>query len=42
MVTESGVKEGMRRVLVEELGVPFEAVLPRNECNPVRVRKGRV
>lgn len=40
MITESGFKEGMRRMLVEELGVPFEAVLHRNECNPVRVRKG--
>ena len=42
MLTESGFKERMCRMLAEELEVPFEAVLHRNECNAVRVRKGWV
>ena len=37
MITESGFKEGMGRMLAEELEVPFEAV---NACNAIRVRKG--
>lgn len=42
MITESGFKEGMCRMLAEELEVPFEAVLHRNACNAIRVRKGWV